>query len=307
MNYGDGVVIARGETAVVPDKLQKLRVFTAKQKDFSDRKGKQCSRLPNPKTDRGAALTRMVGVAVLALLLGGCAQLPVYTRLRVVEHRSVNFNERRPSFVILHHTGNPNTKRALNTLSDQAFEVSAHYLVARDGSIYYLVDEMKRAWHAGDSWWGGPIDMNSASIGIELDNDGREPYGESQIAALLALLADIQQRYAISAANFIGHGDVAPRRKVDPGVQFPWRRLAEQGFGLWCEPPLEQAPSSLDSQTLLGTFGYDVSNFDAAVGAFNRHFAAVESLRMTDEGRARLYCLVQKKWTGRAKIWRERP
>jgi len=263
-------------------------------------KEKLCSRSPKPTSGRWGA-GAVVGAALLALLLGACAQLPEYTRLRVVQHPSVNFNERRPSFVILHHTGNPNTKRALNTLSDRAFEVSAHYLVGRDGLIYYLVDEMKRAWHAGDSWWGGPIDMNSASIGIELDNDGREPYAESQIAALLALLTDIQQRYAIPAGNFIGHGDVAPRRKVDPGVQFPWRRLAEQGFGLWCDSPFEPVPPGIDSGILLRAFGYDVSNFDAAVGAFNRHFAGVESLRMTEEGRARLYCLVQKKWTGELK------
>ena len=175
-----------------------------------------------------ANLRLRAGAALLALLLGGCAQLPEYTRLPVVQHPSVNFNERRPSFVILHHTGNPDTRRALGTLSNPVAEVSAHYLVARDGTIYYLVDEMKRAWHAGDSWWGGPIDMNSASIGIELDNDGREPYAEQQIVVLLALLADIQQRYGIPAANFIGHGDIAPGRKVDPGVHFPWRRLAEQ-------------------------------------------------------------------------------
>ena len=236
--------------------------------------------------------------ALLALLLGACAQLPQYTRLPVVQHPSVNVNERRPSFVILHHTGNRDTKRALDTLSEQVFEVSAHYLVARDGKIYYLVDEMKRAWHAGDSWWGGPIDMNSASIGIELDNDGRELYGESQIAALLALLADLEQRYRIPAANFIGHGDIAPGRKVDPGVAFPWRRLAERGFGLWCDPPFEPAPPGLDDATLLGAFGYDVANFEAAIGAFNRHFAAVESPHMSDEGRARLYCLVLKKWAG---------
>ena len=240
-------------------------------------------------------------IALFALLLGGCAQMHNYTPLPVVQHRSVNFNERRPSFVILHHTGNADAGRAVDALSSPVAEVSAHYLIARDGTIYYLVDEMKRAWHAGDSWWGGPIDMNSASIGIELDNDGREPYGESQIAALLALLADIRQRYGISTMNFIGHGDVAPGRKVDPGVLFPWRRLAENGFGLWCYPPFEPVPPGFDSGMLLRAFGYDVSNFEAAVSAFNRHFAGVESPRMTDEGRARLYCLVLKKWAGERK------
>ncbi len=252
-----------------------------------------------PFRQMNASPSLRVGAALLALLLGGCAQLPQYTRLPVVQHPSVNFNERRPSFVILHHTGNPEAKRALATLSNPVEEVSAHYLVARDGTIYYLVDEMKRAWHAGDSWWGGPIDMNSASIGIELVNDGREPYAEQQIAALLALLADIEQRYRIPPANFIGHGDIAPGRKVDPGVAFPWRRLAEHGFGLWCEPPFEPPPPALDDAALLGALGYDVSSSEAAIGAFNRHFAGVESPRMTDEDRARVYCLVLKKSVGK--------
>ncbi|MGB7946381.1 MAG: N-acetylmuramoyl-L-alanine amidase [Candidatus Binatia bacterium] len=238
------------------------------------------------------------GAGLLALLLGACARLPEYSRLAVVQHPSVNFNERLPSFVILHHTGNAEAERALVTLANPAAEVSAHYLVARDGTIYYLVDEMKRAWHAGESWWGGPIDMNSASIGIELDNDGSEPYAESQIAALLGLLRDLKHRYGIPAVNIIGHGDIAPGRRVDPGVEFPWRRLAEHGFGLWCEPPFEPAPPGLDDGTLLGAFGYNVSSFEAATRAFNRHFAGVESPRMNDEGRARLYCLVRKKWVG---------
>ena len=245
-----------------------------------------------------ANLFMRAGAALLALLLGACAQLPEYKRLPVVQHPSVNFNERRPSFVILHYTGDADAKRALSTLSNPIAEVSAHYLVARDGTIYYLVDEMKRAWHAGESWWGGPVDMNSASIGIELDNDGRAPYAESQITVLLELLADLRWRYGIPAVNFIGHGDIAPGRKVDPGVQFPWRRLAENGFGLWCDPPFEPVPPGLDDATLLGALGYDVLSIEAAISAFNRHFAGIESPRMTDEGRARLYCLVQKKWLG---------
>jgi N-acetylmuramoyl-L-alanine amidase len=238
------------------------------------------------------------GYVFLVFFVGACARLPEYTRLRVIQHPSANFNERRPSFVILHHTGSGGADRALFTLSVPVSQVSAHYLVARDGTIYYLVDEMKRAWHTGESWWGGPIDMNSASIGIELDNDGSEAYGDQQIAALLALLADLKQRYGIPGGNFVGHGDIAPGRKVDPGVEFPWRRLAEQGFGLWCEPPFEPVPAMLDDGTMLGAFGYDVANGAAAIGAFNRHFMGVESPQMTDEGRARLYCLVRKKWVG---------
>jgi N-acetylmuramoyl-L-alanine amidase len=219
------------------------------------------ARVREPFSPVKASLGLQAGAALLALLLGACAQLPEYTRLPVVQHPSVNFNERRPSFVILHHTGNAEAKRALGALSNPVAEVSAHYLVARDGTIYYLVDEMKRAWHAGESWWGGPIDMNSASIGIELDNDGSEPYAESQIAALLALLTDLEQRYKIPAANFLGHGDIAPGRKVDPGVGFPWRRLAEHGFGLWCEPPFKPVPPGVDDGALLEYQEVDAGKF----------------------------------------------
>jgi N-acetylmuramoyl-L-alanine amidase len=237
-------------------------------------------------------------VILLVLLLGACARLPEYTRLAVVQHASANFNERQPSFVILHHTGNADVQRALGVLSNPIAQVSAHYLVARDGTIYYLVDERKRAWHAGESWWGGPVDMNSASIGIELDNDGTEAYAEPQITTLLALLADLKQRYGIRALNILAHGDIAPGRKVDPSVKFPWRRLAEHGFGVWCEPPFEPAPPESDLRTLLDAFGYDVSRIDAAIAAFNRRFAGVESSHISEEGRARLYCLLLKKWVG---------
>ncbi|OFZ97279.1 MAG: hypothetical protein A3H35_09480 [Betaproteobacteria bacterium RIFCSPLOWO2_02_FULL_62_17] len=239
-----------------------------------------------------------MAAALLGVLICACAPLPQYTALPAVQYPSANFNERRPSFVILHHTGNADATRALGTLTRASAEVSAHYLIERGGKLVYLVDELKRAWHAGPAYWGGELDMNSASIGIELDNDGAEPYADAQIETLLALLADLKERYRIAAANFIGHGDIAPGRKVDPGVNFPWKRLAERGFGLWCDPPYEAVPPGLDAGTLLGAFGYDISNNEAAISAFNRHFAGVESRRITEEGRSRLYCLVLRKRLG---------
>jgi N-acetylmuramoyl-L-alanine amidase len=235
---------------------------------------------------------------ILLLLLAGCTTpgLPLRTALPVFQTPSPSFDARRPSFVILHHTGSGYAERALRTLTAPRSEVSAHYLVARDGSIHYLVDEMNRAWHAGDSSWGGARDMNSGSIGVEVDNDGEEPYAEAQIATLLALLADLKQRWKIPAANFLGHGDVAPGRKTDPGIAFPWRRLADSGFGLWCEPPYPPAPVGVDNMTLLSAFGYEVWNPPAAVAAFKRHFVPEGNEReMTQEDRARLYCLVQRK------------
>jgi N-acetylmuramoyl-L-alanine amidase len=215
----------------------------------------------------------------------------------IVEQRpSPNYDVRRPSFVVLHHTGDDRVEDSLRTLTDSARQVSSHYLIARDGRIFHLVDDRARAWHGGAAHWSGVEDVNSASIGIELDNNGREPYAEPMIAALLRLLADIKARFGIPNANFIGHGDVAPGRKVDPGPSFPWRRLAAEGYGLWCEPPYPSVPAGVDDTLLLQAFGYSVARVDAAVGAFKRHFVPDDpSPQMTEKDRAVLYCLVMQK------------
>jgi N-acetylmuramoyl-L-alanine amidase len=234
--------------------------------------------------------------ALLMLMVASCAPLPERPTGAVEQRPSPNFDERRPNYVILHHTSDGNAEEALRTLTDPARKVSSHYLIARDGRTYSLVDERARAWHAGESYWGGNRDLNSASIGIELDNDGDEPFADVQIDALLALLADLKVRYGIPTANFIGHGDVAPRRKTDPGSHFPWKKLAERGFGVWCEPPYPPAQPGLDSVTLLYAFGYEVLNPDAAVAAFKRHFVPDDTRQeMTEEDRALLYCLVVQK------------
>jgi N-acetylmuramoyl-L-alanine amidase len=201
--------------------------------------------------------------------------------------------------VVIHHTTNDAVEESLATLTSALREVSAHYLIARDGTIYYLVDETKRAWHAGDAYWGGNRDLNSASIGIELDNNGREPFADRQIDALLALLADLKARWNIPAANVLGHGDVAPGRKVDPNGYFPWQRLAAAGFGLWCDPPYEAVPDAIDDLTLLAALGYDVTVPWSAVAAFKRRYATegdVEAL--SPEQRGMLQCLVRKQQAG---------
>ena len=237
-----------------------------------------------------------VSLALLLFTAAACAPLPQRTSLPVDQRPSPNFGERRPNFVILHHTSDDTAEHALRTLTDPARQVSAHYVIARDGTIFYLVDELARAWHAGESYWGGNRDMNSASIGIELDNNGEEPFPDAQIDALLALAADIKVRYAVPPENFLGHGDIAPGRKTDPSRTFPWKRLAESGFGLWCEPPYPAAPPGLDDSILFAAFGYDVSDLDAAIAAFKRHYAPDDASReMTEDDRARLHCLVLKK------------
>jgi len=214
----------------------------------------------------------------------------------VEERPSPNFDLRRPNFIIIHHTSNSSAEPALNVLTNRERKVSAHYLIGRDGKLFRLVDEAARAWHAGESYWGGQSDINSASIGIELDNDGFEPFVEAQIETLLALLADLKTRYNIPASNFLGHADVAPGRKADPSRFFPWKRLSEQGYGLWCDPPYPTVPPGFDSEVLLQALGYSVWNVDASISAFKLHFAADDlSPEMSANDRAMLYCLVLQK------------
>lgn len=237
------------------------------------------------------------GLALMVLAVAACTTPPPAQRtgLLVELRPSRNFDERRPNYVILHYTSDDNAEQALRTLTDPVSKVSAHYLISRDGRIYSLVDERARAWHAGVSGWGGHRDLNSASIGIELDNNGKEAFSEPLLDALLALLADLKSRYAIPAANFLGHSDVAPRRKPDPGRYFPWQRLAAGGFGLWCDPPYGSPPPD-DGITLLAAFGYDVADAAAAIGAFKLHFVPDGDPRqLTDADRALLHCLVSKK------------
>ncbi|MGE5386109.1 MAG: N-acetylmuramoyl-L-alanine amidase [Betaproteobacteria bacterium] len=225
------------------------------------------------------------------LVLSACAPLPP---LGAVNWRpSPNFDERRPNFIIIHQTTSDSAEHALKTLTDPQRKVSAHYLIGRDGKVFQLVDERQRAWHAGQSWWGGNTDLNSSSIGIELDNTGEEPFGDLQIAALIEVLRDLRERYRIPAANIIGHSDVAPRRKVDPSRYFPWQMLAEQGFGLWCFHPVMAAPPDFNAILGLQALGYDVTDPEAAIGAFRRHFVGEDGAPiLTRADVALLHCLL---------------
>lgn len=237
------------------------------------------------------------GLAVLLLAtLAACAPLPSGQGRGALWQPSPNFDQRRPNFVILHQTTNDNAATALATLTDPQRKVSAHYLIGRDGAVMQLVDEASRAWHAGESWWGGSTDLNSASIGIELDNTGDEAFAEAQIVALLVLLDELRTRYRIPAPNFLAHGDIAPARKVDPGRLFPWQRLAMEGFGLWCETPPAAAPFGFDSMLGLQALGYDIAAPAAARQAFRRHFTASEvDAELASGEQDLLHCLLQKK------------
>jgi len=241
-------------------------------------------------------------VLFAALALSACAPSPLRTSLPHEWVASPGFDARRPNYVVLHHTSSATLQRALGTLTDPASGVSSHYLIDRDGRLLQLVDERQRAWHAGASYWGGNTDLNSASIGIELVNDGNEPFPEPQIAKLLELLADLRERHRIPSANVLGHGDVAPRRKVDPSHLFPWRRLAGRGFGLWCGTPSADLPSvhpETGSATLLQAIGYDVTDLPATIAAFRRHFLGDPSNTATqadlgEAERALAQCLARR-------------
>ncbi len=234
-------------------------------------------------------------LVILAVTFAACAPAPQRAGIPAEWRASPNFDERRPNFLILHYTGEDDADLALAVLSNPLRAVSAHYLVARDGTIHQLVDERDRAWHAGESRWGATTDLNSASIGIELDNNGTEPFAEAQVSALLRLLRDVVDRNRIPAENILGHSDVAPRRKIDPGPAFPWGTLAKQGFGLWCEPPYPPAPESFDPIAGLRAIGYDVADPVAATRAFKLHFAPTGPAGELSPGdRALIQCLSQR-------------
>jgi N-acetylmuramoyl-L-alanine amidase len=178
--------------------------------------------------------------------------------------------------LVLHYTGMETAEAALDRLVDPAAKVSAHYLIDEDGTIFRLVAEDRRAWHAGVASWRGATDVNARSIGIELVNPGHEfgyrPFPEAQMAALIGLAAGIVARHSIPARNVVGHSDVAPRRKMDPGELFDWPRLAAAGIGLW---PAESDTCVMDPEavtSMLAEIGYETDDFHLTLKAFQRHF-----------------------------------
>ena len=200
----------------------------------------------------------------------------------MLDRPSPNFGPRPPGatidMLVIHYTGMESREAALSRLRDASAEVSAHYLIDEDGTISRLVAEEMRAWHAGVSRWRGAADINSRSIGIELVNPGHEfgyrPFPEAQMAALEALSAAILDRHAIPARHVLGHSDVAPGRKTDPGELFDWPRLARAGIGLWPHDTGDLEPG--DGDDMLVRFGYDLGataeTRTAAIAAFQRHF-----------------------------------
>jgi N-acetylmuramoyl-L-alanine amidase len=229
---------------------------------------------------------------------------------------SPNFDARvrPPDMIVLHYTGMATGEAALARLRDPGAKVSAHYLVEEDGRVFALVPEERRAWHAGKAVWRGERDINGCSVGVEIVNPGHEfgyrPFPEPQIDAVVALVADIRGRWTIPDTRLLGHSDVAPDRKEDPGELFPWKRLADAGHGLWAEPPPapgaplvegDGGPGVSALQAGLARLGYDSAPsgvYDPAtatiVRAFQRHWRPARVDGAADgETRATLIALLR--------------
>jgi N-acetylmuramoyl-L-alanine amidase len=187
---------------------------------------------------------------------------------------SPNFGPRRegarPDLIVLHYTGMNSHEAAHARLCDPAAEVSAHYLIAMDGSVTPLVDEADRAWHAGAGEWAGVTDVNSRSIGIELTNPGNAPFPNAQMVALEGVMRGIMARWSIPPCRVIGHSDMAPLRKCDPGARFDWRRLALQGLSVW--PDLGAGTQAMPFDQAARAFGYPDLPQDVLLSAFRLRF-----------------------------------
>jgi N-acetylmuramoyl-L-alanine amidase len=200
--------------------------------------------------------------------------------VRIIESPSPNFDDRAlpVTMIVLHYTGMQTGQAALDRLRDAEAKVSAHYLVEEDGTTHRLVDEYHRAWHAGRSHWRGITDVNSASIGIEIVNPGHEwgyrPFPDPQIGAVIQLVADIKERHGITRGDVVGHSDIAPARKRDPGELFPWHNLARLRLAL--PRPTKNLMDPMWTEggfcLALERFGYDVTDRMAAIMAFQRRF-----------------------------------
>lgn len=209
---------------------------------------------------------------------------------------TTNFDLRKPNFVVIHHTAQNACEQTLKTFTLERTKVSAHYVICKDGTIHHMLNDYMRAWHGGIGSWGNNTDLNSSSIGIEIDNNGYEPFEPAQINSLLQLLSQLKNKYQIPVDHFIGHSDIAPRRKVDPNIYFPWKTLANLGFGIWFEPNENiQLPPGLTIQYALSLVGYDTKDSIAAIRAFKRHFRQDSTQLITKADSSVLSQLIQAK------------
>lgn len=229
----------------------------------------------------GMSSFRLLPILLATALLAACGGTPVAERNPLATWvPSANHNARGPVIIVLHHTDQHSVQQSLDTLrsANSGGKVSSHYLIGADGHRYQLVADDRRAWHAGPGRWGSITDLNSASIGIELDNDGDSPFTGAQVQSLIVLLRDLSERLRIPPRQVIGHADLAPSRKQDPSRFFPWQQLAEAGFGVWPREGDGLPPEGFDAWQALAAFGYPLDDRAAAAGAFHRRFRARDDL-----------------------------
>lgn len=208
---------------------------------------------------------------------------------------TTNFSMRRPNFVIIHHTAQNSCEQTLQTFTLTRTQVSAHYVICKDGTVHHMLNDYLRAHHAGVSKWGNSTDINSNSIGIELDNNGFEPFDERQMNSLLQLLERLKKSFNIPSPNFIGHGDIAPTRKNDPNWRFPWKTLSEKGFGNWYGDTTNiTIPPDFNHLKSLRIIGYDMKDTAAAIVAFKRHWLQDTTRQITPAYQKVLYMVSLK-------------
>jgi N-acetylmuramoyl-L-alanine amidase len=252
---------------------------------------------PNPYADANKKYKKQS--KILAKTISAIPQeIKVSDSSRVPQHwaGTTNFGIRKPNFVIIHHTAQNSCEQTLKTFTLEKSQVSSHYVICKDGTLHHMLNDYLRAWHAGTARWGNSTDINSNSIGIEIDNNGFEVFTEAQINCLLGLLAKLKKDHNIPTGNFIGHGDIAPGRKVDPNVNFPWQRLSENGFGHWYSDTTGvEMPADFNPVYALRIIGYDISNITTATQAFRRHFIHDErNGELTEPEKKVLYMVMQK-------------
>ncbi|WP_374500315.1 N-acetylmuramoyl-L-alanine amidase [Pseudoxanthomonas sp.] len=237
---------------------------------------------------------RILAVAAMTVLLAACAHSGPRNPLATWVP-SKNFDERRPVVIVLHYTEQASVEQSLDTLRSRnsGGRVSSHYLLGKDGKIYQLVSDAKRAWHAGAGRWGAITDVNNASIGIEIDNDGKSPFPDAQIDSLIVLLRDLTTRLRIPPTQIIGHSDLAPTRKIDPGPLFPWKRLHDAGFGLWPADATQDPPAGFDPWLALQAIGYSTDNRADTVRAFHHRFRGMEGTELDAQDLRILYALTR--------------
>jgi len=209
---------------------------------------------------------------------------------------TTNFSVRRPNFVVIHHTAQNSCEQTLKTFTLKRTEVSSHYVICKDGTVHHMLNDLLRGHHAGVSKWGNATDLNSSSVGIEMDNNGFEPFTEEQINSLVEVLGRLKRAYNIPTANFIGHADVAVGRKVDPNRYFPWKKLADNGFGYWYDTTNVSVPADFNAVQALRVIGYDTRKLEASINSFKIHFVQNDTTKVISEADKKILFELVKKY-----------